>query len=355
MKNNHLKKIGIGILGGVVFLGVCVGTIFGKEIKSINSIKLVDEYGMYSMNYYGDYGLDKLLEQGGVANDSELVSFTIQQILKGLPVEFNVPDFGCSTFQVQNAEGDWLFARNYDLDYVPSMILRTTPENGYASIGVCNLAIMGYNEENQPDSFFNNIMTLASPYTIMDGLNEKGLSIAVLMIKDDLTRQTGQDINMTTTSMIRYVLDKAKDVNEAIALFESVNMQSSSGVTYHFQLTDANGKSAIIEYVGDKMYVFKKENNPMLLTNFIIAEENYGHGQGHERYATILNALTASNGKMEVENAFALLQQVSKQYKELEADEDSQTQWSVVYNNTDLTMDITAGGGDVVHSFSLFR
>ena len=40
---------------------------------------------------------------------------------------------------------DWLFGRNYDLNYVPSMIVKSNPDHGYASIAVANISVLGYN------------------------------------------------------------------------------------------------------------------------------------------------------------------------------------------------------------------
>lgn len=340
----HLKKISLTVLSLIGISVAALGFTFRNEIKTINSIEKVDDYGLYTMKYYSDYGLDKMIEQGGVSTDNELVQFNVDNLLKGLPVKFDVPDFGCSTFQAQTKEGDWLFARNFDLDYVPSMIVVTEPENGYKSVSVANMSVVGYDEENQPTNFLNSFMNLANPYLPMDGMNEKGLSIGVLLIKDDTTNQETDKLDMTTTSMIRYVLDKAKNVDEAIKLFENVDMHSSAGASYHFQVADASGDSAIIEYVNNELCITRKGEKPMALTNFIVSDENYGFGKGHDRYETITKALEESNSIMSKEEAMNVLKSVSKDDYNKETDEGSSTQWSVVYNNSDLSFDIAVGG-----------
>ncbi len=356
--NKLLKKILLTLITAIIVIVLGFAFLFRQDIATLMSIEKVDDYGMYVMDYTTDYGLDELIEQGGVSSDPEIAEFVIKKVLKGLPVEFDIPDFGCSTFQVQNAEGDWLFARNYDLSYVPSMIVRTNPENGYASISISNMSVLGYTEDNMPTNLLNSVMTLAAPYVLMDGLNEKGLSIGVLLIKDEPTKQTGNDLDMTTTSAIRYVLDKAANVEEAITLFETMNMHSSSGVTYHFQIADSSGDSAIIEYIDNEIDVIQKgeTEKPMALTNFLVSDKNYGFGKGHDRYDIIVDSLEQSNGLMEADQAMEVLQSVSQNTYDPILDEGSTTQWSVVYNNTDLTMDIVAGGQfDKVYSFSLFE
>lgn len=55
------KKI-IGILLVLVLIALTGAVIvFRNEIRTIASLKKVDDYGMYQMTYYGDYGLDELL------------------------------------------------------------------------------------------------------------------------------------------------------------------------------------------------------------------------------------------------------------------------------------------------------
>lgn len=352
----YIKKILIVLLCLVVILIAAIGFTFRKEIKTINSIEKVDDYGLYTMNYYADYGLDKLIEQGGVSTDNELVKFNVDNILKGLPVKFDIPDFGCTTFQAQTKEGDWLFGRNYDLDYVPSMIVITEPENGYKSVSVANMSVVGYNKEKQPTNLLNSFMNLANPYLPMDGMNEKGLSIGVLLIQNDITKQDTDKLDMTTSAMIRYVLDKAKDVDEAIKLFESVDMHSSAGASYHFQVADASGDSALIEYVNNELSVIRKGEKPMALTNFIVSDENYGFGKGQDRYEIVTKALEESNSIMNEKEAMELLKAVSKDDYNEETDEGSSTQWSVVYNNSDLSFDITVGGDfEKTYSYSPFK
>ena len=356
--NKLVKNIGIGTACLVGVAGISVYALFGKDIKSVNSIEQIDEYGLYKMEIHGDYGLDKLIANGGASTDQELVQFNIDHILKGLPVEFDVPDFGCSTFQAQTPEGDWLMGRNYDLDYAPGMIVVTEPENGYKSVSVANIAVLGYGEDKLPTNFANSFMNLAAPYLPMDGMNEKGLSIGVLLIRDDITKQETDKLDMTTTAMIRYVLDKAANVEEALALFESVDMHSSANASYHFQLADASGDSALVEYVNNELQVTRKgeTDKPMALTNFIVADANYGFGHGHDRYETVTTALKESKNVLTEEAAMDVLQSVSVKNYDPVTEEGSDTQWSVVYNNSDLTFDIVAGGNfETVHSFELFE
>ena len=125
------KKIVLGIVIALVVLvaaaAIAVFALFGHELTTLGSIQKVDDYPLYTMTYDGDYGMDEFLEQGGASNDSELIEFVIQRIMKGLPITIDLPDLACSTFNATTPEGDALFGRNFDLEYSPGMLVRTTP------------------------------------------------------------------------------------------------------------------------------------------------------------------------------------------------------------------------------------
>lgn len=356
MKNSKkiLKVILISLLTLVLVVAVGFYAMFNKEISTINTINKLDDYGMYVMEYKGDYGLDAFIEQGGVSTDNELVGFVTQRLLKGLPLKFNVPDFGCTTFLAQTTEGDWIFGRNYDLNNIPSMIVKTKPKNGYASISVVNLSVLGYTVDKGPDSFFGSIIALAAPYAPMDGMNEKGLSIGVLLIQEGPVNQNTEKPDFTTSSAIRLVLDKAANVEEAIALLESYDMHASANANYHFQIADASGNSAIIEYVNNEISVIRKQTGEVqALTNFLVTESRYGFGKGQDRYETVINRLNETSAILSEQEAMDLLQAVS-QNKINDSGTVTATQWSVVYNNSALTMRICARGQfDQVYDFTL--
>ena len=141
-----LKKIGITILCLLLICGIGIVCLFHNEYSSLKSLKKIDAYPMYTMDYSADYGLDEFLEKGA-SNDKELVEFVVNHVMKGLPLSINIPDLGCSTFIAQNKDSGYLFGRNFDMDYSPSVLVKTKPKNGYASVSMVNLGFVGYNEK----------------------------------------------------------------------------------------------------------------------------------------------------------------------------------------------------------------
>ena len=105
------------------------------------------------------------------------IQFVTNRLLKGIPLEFSIPDLGCSTFSAQTEDGDRIFGRNFDLTYSPALFVVTEPDNGYRSMSTVNLAFLGFGEDKLPDTLKRKIITLAVPYAPLDGVNEKGLAV----------------------------------------------------------------------------------------------------------------------------------------------------------------------------------
>ena len=119
------------------------------------------------------------------------------------------------------------------------------------------------------------LITLAAPYAPLDGINEKGLAVAVLRIADEPTDQDTGKTDITTTTAIRLMLDKAATVDEAVSLLEQYDMHSSAGSCYHFQLADAAGNSAVVEYIDNEFVVLKADEGYQMATNFLLSDKKF--------------------------------------------------------------------------------
>ncbi len=321
--------IGIGLLWLIIIIAALV--LFRNELRSLMSLEKVDKYGMYQMTYYGDYGFDEFLEVGA-RNDADIEAFVTKRLLKGLPINLGVTGDGCTAFVVKNESGDILFGRNFDFLYAPSLQLYTAPNNGYASVSTVNLAFAGYSGDNLPDgSFFNTFLTLAAPFLPFDGMNEKGLAIALLAVPKAEVPYNPDKITLNTTTAIRLVLDKAATVEEAIELLKQYNIYFSGGIECHYLIADASGHSVIVEYVNQELCVVESETEYQIASNFI-AYNGLNIGEGFtefERYDRVQNAIEENNGILEVSGAIQLLADVGV----FDGDIDK-LQWSVLYNLT---------------------
>ena len=358
---SRAKKIVLGVVVAVAVLVVAavvaVFALFGHELKTLGSIEKVDDYPLYTMTYDGDYGIDAFIEQGGASNDAELIQFVVSRIMKGLPITIDLPDLACSTFNATTAEGDAIFGRNFDLEYSPGMLVRTNPADGYASVSMVNLGFLGYGEDKMPEDLISSLTALAAPYAPLDGVNEAGLAVGVLLIDTEPTNQQTDKVDITTTTAIRMMLDSCATVDEAVALLGQYDMHSSANSCYHFQIADASGASAIVEYIGDEMSVLEPGDATTMgalsgeagvtyqaATNFLLTPGEYDFGGGQDRYQVLMETLAAVDGVLSEDEAMDLLQSVSREVQIRNDGSVFQTQWSVVYNLDDLTASIIMGG-----------
>ena len=330
-KNKTVFKWICGIFATLlVIIAVGAWAMFGTMLTAANSIEKL-EAGLYSMEYSGDYGFDDFLEKGGAKSDSEVADYLVSFLSHGfykIETDVQTGKFGCSTICTQDENGIVLFGRNYDWEECRAMIVHTKPKDGYESVSTCCIDFLGFAEDYAPDgSIIERMQTLAAIYVPMDGMNEKGLVVANLTAGDkEETHQQTDKTDLTTTTAIRLLLDKAATVDEAITLLDQYDMNSSIGLAHHLSLADANGKSVVVEYVNGQMIV--TETN--VVTNHYLADcekQGVGSEQSHIRFDT-LAAYTEPADDMDVRDMLKSVSQ--KNYPQTEGDYEK-TMWSIVY------------------------
>lgn len=312
----------------LALLGLAL-VLFWPVIQSAASVERLED-GLYSMEYGGDYGLETFLEQGGASSDTAVADFVIGRSFHGV-VDLNLlgSQFGCSTLSVTSPEGEALFGRNFDWGACTALIVQTKPAGGYASVSTVNMDFLNLGLALSEDAFVR-LMSVAAPYAPMDGMNESGLCVAVLMIEDSpaFSQDTGKP-NLTTTTAVRLLLDKAANVGEALALLEQYDLHASADMMVHFALSDASGRSVVVEYVDNKIVVTETP----VVTNFYLASgEKYGVGteESQTRYAMLMQQL-AEHGTMDMDGVRDALSSVSKHNFDSPF---ASTEWSIVYNQT---------------------
>lgn len=280
----------------MAFVGILC-FMFRHELKTLSTLK-EKGVGVYTMTYDGDYGFDAFLEIGA-SSDADIEAFVTKRLLKGLPIELNVSDAGCTAFVSRNEEGDIIYARNFDFLYAPFLQVYTNPDNGYVSVSTVNLSFAGYGEGNLPSSgiSFQNFLTLATPFLPFDGMNEKGVCIALLAVPEVWMIDDPDKITLNTTTAIRLVLDKAATIDEAVELLRKYNIYFSGDVTCHFLIADATGKSVIVEYYDNELQVVESDTDYQIASNFI-AYHGLNIGEGYtefDRYDAVEKVLQNNN------------------------------------------------------------
>ncbi|MBR6568536.1 MAG: linear amide C-N hydrolase [Clostridia bacterium] len=317
-----------------------------KIEETLSTLKQIDD-NIWTLVYKSSYGLDALLEKG-CSNIMDAVRF-LQNEVNMPPLSVN-PDhsgFACSTFNARTPDGGYILGRNFDYKAAPCLVLWTNPEKGYRSVAVVDTTFFIHGTKYMPlKNAKRPLRVMGSPYTSMDGINEKGFACGILEIKTKATKQNTGKKPIITTVALRAVLDKCATVDEAIELFASYDMHDSIFINYHYQLADAEGNSAIIEYVDNKMHVIRQEKKEecLALTNYFLTPGGDNHdGRGMDRYEKIKATLAEADGIITEDEAMHLLSNVVLNYQHKRLKHQVITLWSAVYNCSKKEVLLCAG------------
>lgn len=368
------KWILIAFLAAILVSAGSIWFLWGNEIRSLISMKELsprnDEHldgAVYEMKIAGDYYFDEYLEQGGATNDKDLIQFITDKITKGLiPMSIEESDIACSSFTAASKDGDRLFGRNYDFSQTNTCLVLTNPGGDrHASISTVDLQFLGIDEKKGVNSLMDRIKCLAAAYAPLDGINDAGVSCGIYMTYqgkgDDAigTDQNTDKPDLTSTTMLRMVLDYADSVDEAVEMIQKYDLHDSAGTSYHYMIADSTGKSAILEWIGDKDATdsdgSKRElvityndtdtamNTPdyQCVTNFIVELGYYDDEKdmkGLDRYERIHSRLKEAGGVLEDEEAaMDILAEVGRRNWKND-DKNGCTVHSAVYNLTDKSV-----------------
>ena len=356
-----LKVIGIGALVAIVVAVGVAFAIFGNEIRTFASIREVraadlanGDGAVYAMDVAGDFYFDEYLAQGGASSDAELIDFITNHITKGL-ISTNIEesDIKCSSFTAKTPAGDRLFGRNYDFSPTNTCLVSTNPGNGrHASISTVDLQFIGVQPETGLTDIMDKISALAAPFVPLDGMNDAGVACGIYMTNqgggtesDGEERVVATDVDtekpdLTSTTMLRMVLDYADSVDEAVDMIEGYDLHDSANTSFHYMIADASGKSAILEWIGETdatdndgsarhLVVTYHDADDALgaqeaaatdyqwVTNFIVGDQGYYANEdemgGLDRYRHLGEVLSATDGTLaDADAAMDLLRQVGR-------------------------------------------
>lgn len=321
----------IGALTLTVFL-LFWGT-YGNVIQTVGSIERVEGTNLYLMDYHGDYKLDLYL-QSNVSSASDLLNFFVEELMPNVPAKLDLSQYGCTTFVAETENGHPLMGRNFDMADTPAMLIRTNPKDGYKSISMASLLFVGYGNDNLPETFMEKLGTIGSVYLPVDGVNEKGLAVSIMMLYEPAIDQQTEKADITIATASRLLLDRAATVEEAVELLSQYDMHSTTSVAYHFLIADAQGNSAVVEYINNEMVVLWDQQ---VCTNFLLAPQDLTRGLGLERYWTAREGLDETGGVLNSQEAMALLKDC--RWAE-NTGSNSSTQWSCVYDLKSRSVDI---------------
>ena len=323
------------VLAGIIIFAAIT---FGPLYRAASSVKKLDE-GVYYFEFKGDDGMEKFIAEGGAPSAVEMIPFITDFLFKGFApqqaVESVPQDYGCSSMNVRSPEGNVLMGRNFDWSQALCLIAHVKPEGGYEYISTFDGNLFGFGEDWKPEGIQNQFMALAGIFYALDGINEKGLAIADLTAGDrEETHQDNGKPDLTTTCALKYMLSKAADIDEAISLLGTVDMHSDAGWAHHYSMSDASGRSVVVEYVDNRLVVTE---SPVVANHYLCSEKYLvGKYPWDMRQETLENIRMQKDGIMDEAGLFEAMKQ-AWQYGN---DNDSfrGTQWTEIFNLSESSM-----------------
>jgi len=301
-----------------------------NEIATLSSLKQVDDYPLYTMRYYGEY-------------DYRRTSF--------LPIEQSTasrPHWACALFTVLLDDDHLLYGRNFDWEFSPALLVFTDPPDGYASVSMVDMTYLEIGDQavlNLTElPLEDREGLLDAPLIPFDGMNEHGLAIGMAAVPPGDMQADPSKETFGSLGIIREILDHARDVDEAVALLKSRNIDFEGGPPVHYLIADADRRSVLVEFYRGQMNIIENEQPWHLATNFLLSTVEDPQDGNCWRYDTISARLYKAQGMLDTESAMELLRDVSQ----------DTTQWSVVYQMAHGEISVAMGRDYAqIHDFKI--
>jgi uncharacterized protein YceK len=295
------------------------------EIGTLSSLAQVDNYPLYVMHYQGSY--------------RERPSASIMD---------NPPAWACSLFAALGNPDDRLYGRNFDWDFSPALLLFADPPDGYASVSMVDIAYLGFGGSKAHGladlPLGGRKALLDAPFLPFDGMNEHGLAVGMAAVPAGGMRPDPNKETIGSLGVIREMLDRARNVAEALTILQSYNVEMEGGPPIHYLIADPSGRSLLIEFYQGEMVVTPNEAAWHQATNFLRAASGDTPEGQCWRYDKIQQHLAASQGRLTAQEATDLLAGVAQ----------PATQWSIVYGMSSGDVQVTMGRQyEALHTFHL--
>jgi hypothetical protein len=299
-------------------------TLSEQQIATLSSLEKVDDHPLYTMHYYGS---------SASVSQSELKDVILR------------PAWGCSLFAAMGG-ADKFYGRNFDWEPSPALLLFNHPTDGYDSVSMVDIAyLIDSNTDTLTDEpLEQRLALLDAPALPFDGMNEQGLVVGMAAVPADAVQPDPNKETIDSLMVIRKMLDQAGDVDEAVAILQSYNIEWGGGPPLHYLIADRSGRAVLAEFYRGELGLIFNDQPWHLATNFLrTAIDGSPVGQC-SRYDRLDSSLSAAEGNIDSVEAISLLQSVSQ----------PGTQWSIVYGMD--TGDISVSMGRQygrVHTFDI--
>ena len=292
------------------------GGLSANQVATLSSLEQVEEYPLYLMRYHADYE---------------------PKVVGRRPDGARAPAWACSLFAALGDGEDRLYGRNFDWKFSPALLLFTDPPDGFASVSMVDIGYFGFDDQEVRDLLSQPLdellPLLQAPHWPFDGMNEHGLAVGMAAVPKGHLPADQDKPTIGSLGIIREILDRARDVDQALALFAAYQVDMEGGPDLHYLLADRSGRSVLVEFFQGEIVLTPNEQPWHLATNFITASLPAASQPGCWRYNEIDAALSQEEGRLDPDGAMDLLSSVSQRI----------TQWSVVYGLSTGQIQVSMG------------
>lgn len=290
------------------------------KLESIHSLKRLS-HNFYQIEIVYDYPLEKITN-AHLRTDDQVSQWIARNVFKlNMDVFSAVKSMGivhCSSFSV-TLQGDVFACHNEDLEPGIVLLIKTRPKSGFKSLGLTFGYYTGLAGE-EIHGIREKLFLLASPLLTSEGMNERGFSITTLSISGETEFVDNQKPAFGSLLLIRYLLDNAGSIGEAIDMSGKFNIWYNGNHRFQYFMADGSGDSAVMWFEGGKIHTIKGIDDRFFATNFIPTRENIARNDC-KRYGIIKKEIDRINDLAGIQNLLAAVRQ-------------DETMWSSIHNLT---------------------
>ncbi len=277
--------------------------------QTLRSIQRVE--GFYTVVYYGEYE-ERL---------NWLNEYHVKEAAR------RDPKTHCSLFAAYSNTGEPILGRNFDRLHETPVLGKFSAPGKYASFAFSpgsEVYLSGVADVKDPTEEQKNNFLVCLPFYPTDGINEKGLSIAIAGASPRRVNRSEKREPMFVLLFIRHALDNFQSVDEVAQFAETVSLYDSNigTISHHFIVVDASGKWLVIDYPDGNLRLSYGQGEPQVRTNHFPEDGPAADSNSLLRYQRLYEALNTSKPPASDMEAMELLKQVR-----------NETKWSVVYNS----------------------
>ena len=295
--------------------------------RTLATLRQVDDHPLFTMSYFGPAPRVDAGPAAGPATAGPARSTGMRK------------PFACTVFVAGGNRP--LVGRNFDWDHNPALVLFANPTDAYRSVSVVDISYLGIGAASDLDDAAKREALLRAVTLPFDGMNEHGLTVGMAAVDDLRPELLPGRPAVGSVGVMRQVLDHARTIDEAIAVFRSYNIDFDGGPGLHYLVAEASGKSAVVEFIDGRLQIVPAQDRWQVMENFHLS--TVADRSTFRRYSTANARLAATGGTLTPEDSMALLATVAQGH----------TQWSAVYDPVGLSLRLTTDQRyDTVHQFS---